>query len=203
MSVSQNQNVPSRSEARASDMITARHCRRSLLRAGMLSTAAGLAGVVLPKAAPVGAQPSEPEAARIGAIYQLQAAFHQAKSHQDIDLMMSLWAPDATFNLGDRVLSGADAIRTFFLGSGSWTHARMSFVPSFKDQIQVDGDQAYLYFECHDVALTDESAEAPTGTIVTHLTNFGTIRNVEDNWVFQAMHSGLASPLSIDTIYNT
>jgi ketosteroid isomerase-like protein len=203
MRAHESQNVGSRSEALSRNMITPRHRRRSLLRAGMLSTAAGLAGLVFPSASPAGAQASDPEGAKIGAIYQLQAAFHQAKSHQDIDLMMSLWASDATFSLGDSVLSGADAIRTFFLGSGSWTHARMSFVPSFKDQIQVEGDEAYLYFECHDVALTDESAAAPSGTIVTHLTNFGTIRKVEGNWVFQAMHSGMASPLSIDTIYNT
>ena len=65
----------------------------------MLSTAAGLAGLVLPNASPVGAQASGPEGAKIGAIYQLQAAFHQAKSHQDIDLMMSLWASDATFSV--------------------------------------------------------------------------------------------------------
>ncbi len=203
MSAYDNQYVVSRSEARSRDMSTARHRRRGLLRIGIVGTAATVAGLVHRNASPVRAQASEPEGVKIGAIYQLQAAFHQAKSHQDIDLMMSLWATDATFSVGGNVLSGADAIRAFFLGSGSWAHARMSLVPSFKDQIQVDGNQAYLYFECHDVALTDESAAAPSGTIVTHLTNFGTIRNVEGNWVFQTMHSGAAAPISIDTIYNT
>jgi len=158
-----NENKPSVPvcEDRSTGMVTARRRRRGLLRIGMLSTAAGLAGLVLPNASPVGAQASDPEGVKIGEIYQLQAAFHQAKSHQDIDLMMSLWATDATFTFGGNLFSGADAIRSFFLGSGSWTHPRISLVPSFKDQIQVNGNQAYLYFKCHDVALTDESAEDP------------------------------------------
>ena len=129
----------------------------------MLSTAAGLAGLILPNASPVGAQASDPEGVKIGEIYQLQAAFHQAKSHQDIDLMMSLWAADATFTFGANLFRGADAIRAFFLGSGSWAHPRISLVPSFKDQIQVNGNQAYLYFECHDVALTDGHSGDPHG----------------------------------------
>jgi hypothetical protein len=111
MGAYKNQSMACRSEARSRDLITARHRRRGLLRAAMLSTAAGLAGLVLPTASPVGAQVSESEGTKIAAIYQLQAAFHQAKSHQDIDLMMSLWASDATFSVGDNVISGADQVQ--------------------------------------------------------------------------------------------
>ena len=62
------------------------------------------------------------------------------------------------------------------------------------------GDKAFLYFECHDVALTDESPTAPAGSIVTHLFNAGALRRVERRWLFQRMVFGEA-PLSVDTIY--
>ena len=67
-------------------------------------------------------------------------------------------------------------------------------MPSFKDQIKVHGDTAFLYFACHDVDLG-------TGAIVTHLYNAGTIRNVGGQWLFWDMHGGPA-PLSVDTIYS-
>ncbi len=34
-----------------------------------------------------------PESQQVGEIYQLQAAFHRAKTTQDLDLTMSLWDP--------------------------------------------------------------------------------------------------------------
>ncbi len=115
--------------------------------------------------------------------------------------MMSLWTGDATATFGALSLAGPDAIRAFFLGSGSWTHKRISLVPSFKDVIDIHGDTAFLYFECHDVALTDESATAPAGSVVTHLFNAGTLRRHAGNWLYQDMVFGSASPLSVDTIY--
>jgi hypothetical protein len=79
----------------------------------------------------------------------------------------------------------------------------MSLVPSFKNQIDVAGDTAFLYFECHDVALDTNDPGGAQGTLVTHLTSFGTIRNIGGSWQFWLMHFGSASPLSVDTIYNT
>ena len=138
---------------------------------------------------------------QIGEIYQLQAAFHRAKSRQDIDLMVSLWADDCTFTFNGTTFSGKDAVRTFFLNSGSWHHHRISFVPSFKDQIAVHGDTAFLYFECYDVALDTDDPGGAQGAIVTHLTNFGVIRNIGGSWLYWHMHFGSAAPISVDTIY--
>jgi hypothetical protein len=50
------------------------------------------------------------------------------------------------------------------------------------------------------------TASLPRGaqaTLVTHLTNFGTIRKVGDAWLFSQMHFCSASPISVDTIYHT
>jgi ketosteroid isomerase-like protein len=180
--------------------------RRDLLRTGATAAAIGTTAITIPSFATVaaaeGAHADGHDAGAVGGIYQLQAAFHQAKSHQDIELMVSLWTEDATFRYAGTTYAGRDAVRTFFLGSGSWHHHRVSLVPSFKDQIQVhDDDTAYLYFECHDVALTDESPAVPTGTVVTHLFNAGALRRHDQQWLFREMHFGSAAPLSVDTIY--
>ena len=174
--------------------------RRDLLRNGAAGAAVGAAALTVPGLASADVSHGS---AQIGEIYQLQAAFHRAKSHQDIDLMVSLWADDCTFTFNGTTFSGKDAVREFFLGSGSWKHHRFSMVPSFKDQIEVHGHTAFLYFECHDVALDRDDPGGGQGAIVTHLTNFGMIRKVGDSWLYWQMHFGSAAPLSVDTIYDT
>ena len=56
--------------------------------AGVTVGMGALAGPVL---APVNAQVIGPESRQVAEIYELQAAFHRAKTTQDINLMMSLW----------------------------------------------------------------------------------------------------------------
>jgi ketosteroid isomerase-like protein len=194
------QGVRSRADESLGMMSTPKSSRRDLLRKGAAGAAVGAAVLATPRLASADVSHGSEH---IGEIYQLQAAFHSAKSHQDIDLMVSLWADDCTITNAGTTISGKDAVRSFFLGSGSFKHHRISFVPSFKDQIDVRGNTAFLYFECHDVPLdTDDPAGAP-GTVVTHLTNFGTIRNVNGSWLYWHMHFGSAAPLSVDTIYDT
>jgi ketosteroid isomerase-like protein len=179
--------------------------RRDLLRKGAAGAVVGAAALAVPGLASAGVSHGSEQ---IGEIYQLQADFHRAKSHAlidpgAIDLMVSLWADDCTFTFNGTTFTGKDAVRTFFLNSGSWHHNRMSFVPSFKDQIEVHGDTAFLYFECHDVALDTNDPGGAQFAVVTHLTNFGMLRNVSGSWLFWQMHFGSASPLSVDTIYDT
>jgi ketosteroid isomerase-like protein len=155
--------------------------------------ALGVVALTLPRAALADGSEAGPESVQVVEILQLQAAFHKAKSTQDIELMMSLWAPDALFNNVGTLLSGADQIRVFFVSSGSFTHHRISFVPSFKEQVRVHGDEAWLYFECHD-------ADLASGAFVSHLFLAGTVRNRNGRWLFQNMTGGPA-PLSVDQIY--
>ena len=173
--------------------------RGRFLRLGAAGTAVGAAALAFPRLA--GADVSH-GSEQIGEIYELQAAFHRAKSHQDIDLMVSLWADDATLTFNGKEYAGKEGVRGLFLNSGSWLHHRISLVTSFKDQIDVQGDTAFLYFECHDVAL-DTNDVGPQGTIVTHLSNYGTIQNVAGSWLFWQMHFGSSAPISVDTIYDS
>ena len=181
-------------------MTTPQITRRDLLARAGVAAVVGGATLSIPVIATAGVSHGSEQ---IGEIYELQAAFHRAKSHQDIDLMVSLWADDCTATFKGTTLSGKDAVRSFFLGSGSFKHHRISLVPSFKDQIEVHGDTAFLYFECHDVALDTNDPAGAQGAIVTHLTNFGTIRNAGGSWLYWQMHFGSAAPLSVDTIYDT
>ena len=161
-----------------------------------ISTAAALALTLMPARAQV----SGPQSKQIGQIYQLQAAFHRAKTAQDIDLMMSLWDPDGTLTVqGDpnSPYVGFDQVKAFWLSSGSFTHRRFSFVPSFKIRIDVSGNEATLYFECHDVGDYD----LPTRTINSDTFLAGTIRKLDGKWVFSNMTAGKAAPLSPDHYY--
>ena len=142
---------------------------------------------------------------QIGEIYELQAAFHRAKTTQDIDLMMSLWADDATFvnTSNGQTYVGADQIRGFWQISGSFTHHRFSLVPSYKTTIQVHGDEAFLYFECHDVGeFADGGFGDPTKkTIVNDSYLAGTLSHIAGTWLFFNMTAGSSSPLFYSTYY--
>jgi ketosteroid isomerase-like protein len=176
--------------------------RGKLLRLGAAGTALGAATLALPRLAHADVSHGSEQ---IGEIYELQAAFHRAKTTQNLELMMSLWAEDATFvnRSNGRTYVGADEIRSFWQGSGSFTHYRFSLVPSYKTTIQVHGDEAFLYFECHDVGEfhTRDFNEPDTKTIVNDSYLAGTLRNVRGSWLFWQMTAGSSSPLSYDTYY--
>jgi hypothetical protein len=164
------------------------------------AAALGVGALIRRGAAPVSAQVISPESTPVAQIYELQAAFHKAKTTQDLDLMMSLWDPDGVLtNVGDpnSPYIGFDSLKSFWQNSGSFTHRRFSLVPSFKLQIDVHGDQAWLYFECHDIGDFDLATRFIAGD--TFLA--GTVRKVGLRWVFWEMTAGRAFPLSIDHYY--
>jgi len=179
--------------------------RRDVLRMGVAGAAVGTALIAVPGLAAAADPAGGPESVQVGEIYQLQAAFHRAKTTQDLDLMMSLWADDATFTnrATATVYSGSDAIRSFWQGSGSFTHHRFSLVPSYKTKIEVHGNEAFLYFECHDIGnFPNGGFGDPTViTIVNDTFLAGTLRNVGGDWVFWDMTAGPSSPLLYDHYY--
>ena len=85
-------------------------------------------------------------------IDQIEVKFHRATSHHDINLMMSLWAPGAVFNIDTQTLTGKAEIRHWFLTQNQAfrpTHHWVSDTPSYKLRIDLNGDKATMYFECH------------------------------------------------------
>jgi uncharacterized protein (TIGR02246 family) len=90
------------------------------------------------------------KAADIYAIDQIERTWHKASSTHDVDLMMTLWADDATFTLGTQTLTGKAEIRKFFTTAGPFKPENnwVSETPAFKIKTTVDGDKGTLYFEC-------------------------------------------------------
>jgi hypothetical protein len=61
-------------------------------------TGLGVASAAMPAPA-FAADGGGPGVGAVGQIYRLQAAFHRAKSTQDIDLMMKLWDSRGTLHV--------------------------------------------------------------------------------------------------------
>jgi len=172
--------------------------RRDFFRAMVAAMTVG--GIEASRLAPATAQVNGSASADVAKIYQLQAAFHRAKTAQDIALMMSLWDPAGTLKVqGDPKAPyvGAERMRTFWLNSGSFKNRRFSLVPSYKTRIAVRDNEADLYFECHDVA----DYELPTRTIINDTFLAGTLRNTGGAWLFHDMTAGPSTPLSLDRYY--
>lgn len=93
------------------------------------------------------------------AIDQIEQTWHKAASSHNVGLMMSLWAPDATFNIGTQTLTGRTQIRDFFEHTAAPFQPQNHWVsdtPSYLIRITVNGDKGTLYFECHYVDVKTE-----------------------------------------------
>ena len=137
--------------------------RRDFCKISAASVVAiGMGGPLGLNLSQVEAREGESNSAQVGKIYQLQAAFHRAKTTQDLNLMMSLWNVNGILHVqGDpnSPYVGFERLRWFWQHSGSFTNRRFSLVPSFKTQIEVHGNHPWLPFECHDVG--DFDVESP------------------------------------------
>jgi ketosteroid isomerase-like protein len=112
-------------------------------------------------------------------IEQIEVKFHRATSHHDINLMMSLWAPGAVFNIDEETLTGKAEIRHWFLTKNKafkpadhWE----SDTPTYKLRIDLNGDKATMYFECHYIDPKTSTVVATAG--VTH-----TLQKVDGRWL--------------------
>jgi ketosteroid isomerase-like protein len=102
-------------------------------------------------------------------IDQIEVTWHKAASTKDVNLMMSIWADNATFQIGPRTYSGKDQIRAFFetkaapfKPGNTWE----SDTPAYKIRITVSGDTGTLYFECHYVDIATHKVVVVAGADV-------------------------------------
>jgi ketosteroid isomerase-like protein len=93
---------------------------------------------------------------RFADMYQIDSiekTFHHATTKQDINSMMTLWAPNATMTIGaGETASGLDEIRQFWLEQAAVFQEGNHWIsdhPAYKVEITVNGDRGTLHFECH------------------------------------------------------
>jgi ketosteroid isomerase-like protein len=86
-------------------------------------------------------------------IGQIEKNFHKSMAKHDIGLMMSLWAPNATFTIGPgQTAVGKKQIRSYWLAKSKAfkqsTHW-ISDTAAYKLHATANGDRGTLTFECH------------------------------------------------------
>ena len=99
-------------------------------------------------------------------IGQLQSTFHKALAKKDIDLMMTIWAPNATITVGPgQTYAGTAKIRDHWLNTKPFepSVSLVSETPSYKMRATVNGDKGTLFFECHLVDTKTHMADVVSG----------------------------------------
>ena len=142
-----------------------------------------LLSVLLAACGDSGAGSSEAEARRyqdMWEIDQIEKNFHQATSEKDIDLMLSLYAPTATFTVGGgETAVGIDEIREFWMTKSPAFQAGNTWIsdhPAYKLEVTVNGDRGTLHFECHFV-------DAATREVVAVTAGDADVARIDGKWL--------------------
>jgi hypothetical protein len=112
-------------------------------------------------------------------IDQIEVKFHKATSTHNLNLMMSLWAPGAVFNIDQKTLTGKAQIRHWFATENKAfkpNHHWESDTPTYKIRINLNGDNATMYFECHYI-------DPKTGKVVAEAGVTHTLQKVNGQWL--------------------
>jgi uncharacterized protein (TIGR02246 family) len=110
-------------------------------------------------------------------IDQLEKNFHRATTKHDIDLMVSLYAPNATLIFASNTAVGKKQIRNFWLErSKSFKNNWISDTAAYKVRITVNGDRGTLFFECHYV-------DPKTEKIVSVTAADADVQRIDGRWL--------------------
>jgi len=120
-------------------------------------------------------------------IDQIEKDFHHATTTKDIELMMSLFAPNATMTVGGgATASGLEEIRQFWTEQSPAfepTNQWISDHPAYKMEITVNGDRGTLHFECHYI-------DAETREVAAVTTADFDVARIDGTWLITNMIGG-------------
>jgi SnoaL-like domain len=119
-------------------------------------------------------------------LHQVEIIFHTAASTKNLDLMMSLFADDASLSAGGKTYSGKDQVRNYFAtvaGSFQPQNQWVAYTPAQRIRFSVNGDRATLYFEC---LYVDTKAKE----IKAHTFSDDTLTRSGDKWLIRTMKAG-------------
>jgi ketosteroid isomerase-like protein len=122
------------------------------------------------------------------AIDQIEKTWHRAASTKNVDLMMTLWAPDATFNIATETLNGKAQIRQFFATKAAPFQPENDWVsdtPAYKIRITSSGDKGTIYFECDYIDVKTQKVASVAGADQT-------VQKINGKWLITS--SAGASP---------
>ena len=119
-------------------------------------------------------------------IDQLEKSFHKATTTKDVDLMMSLYAPNATFTFPGTIAAGKKEIRQFWLTSKSFTNNWASETPAYKVRITLNGDRGTLYFECVYI-------DPKTGQVAAVTAADGDVARIDGRWLITSLAGASAT----------
>lgn len=116
--------------------------------------------------------------AKLYQIDQIEKTWHKAASRKNLDLMMSIWAANATMTIGGKTYTGKAAIRGVFAKSGPFQPQNhwISDTPAYKIRTTVNGDKGTLYFECHYI-------DVDTGKVATTVGADQEVRLIHGKWL--------------------
>ena len=115
-------------------------------------------------------------------IHKIEIIFHEAGTTKNLDLMLSLFADDATLTSGGKTYQGKDEIKSYwqplvpFQPQNQW----VAYTPAFRIKYDVEGDNAHLYFECLYV-------DKAKNNIAAHTNSEDTLIRVKDKWLIKEM----------------
>jgi len=119
-------------------------------------------------------------------IDQLEKKFHQATTSHDLDLMLSLYAPNATIVFASNTAVGKQQMRNFWLSSKAFNEEFVSDTPAYKVKITVSGDRGTLFFECHYL-------DAKTGELVAVTAADADVQRIDGRWLITSLTGASAT----------
>jgi hypothetical protein len=152
---------------------------RALLVVGVLAVLAALPASAGTSGHRTPASDTTQREADLYLIDQVEVKFHRATSTHNLNLMMSLWAPGAVFNIDQQTLTGKAQIRHWFATENKAFmpgHHWESDTPSYKIRVSLNGEKATLYFECHYIDPKTSTVMAVAG--VDH-----TLQKIDGKWL--------------------
>jgi hypothetical protein len=123
-------------------------------------------------------------------MHNIEIVFHQAATTKNLDLMMSLFADDATITSGGKTHSGKDRIRAYWQSAGPFQlqNQWVAYTPAFRIKYSVEGNSAHLYFEC---LYVDKAANK----IAVHTNSDDTLIRVNSKWLIKDMKAAVVPEL--------
>jgi hypothetical protein len=111
-------------------------------------------------------------------IDSIEKTWHKAASRKDLNLMMSLWAPNATATIAGQTYRGKRAIRQLFAKAGPFQPQNHweSDTPAYKIRITINGSRGTLYFECHYI-------DVDTGKVALAVGADQDVRKINGRWL--------------------